>query len=216
MDFNTKHARAFYKDIDDPRLTWVPPRTWNGDPTYSYIPVGALVIEMVAPKFGSQSPGCRDNGQDTQNSPEHTSPYVGVSPGPVHQNMAVGREDGGSAASQDGYRKFGESVTRRRLFEHCEHFPSSVSRETPGSSRTGEAFVSNRQKDHRGPVAKQSALSGISKQATRIPASFSQIEGNAMAAWRCQRMNDQGLWAWLERVSCNRRTSLMVDANMSS
>lgn len=203
MDFNTKHARAFHKDINDPRLTWVPCHTLIGDPAYShvpvdsYVPVEALVIEMATPKFGSQSPGCKGKDQDRQDSPQPTRRYAGVSPGPVHQSMAVGSESSDSSV----HIRSGESVARRRLFEHCEHFPSSVSRERPGSSQAGKALVSNPQKDHQGLVAKQNDLSGISKQATGIPVSFSLVEGNATAAWRGQIMNDQELWAWLERVS---------------
>lgn len=84
---------------------------------------------------------------------------------------------------------------------HCQHFPSSVSRETPSSSRAGKPVVSDPRKDHQSPVARQSAPRGTSKQVTRIPASFSLIEGPSMAAWRCQRMGNQELLAWLERVS---------------
>jgi hypothetical protein len=84
---------------------------------------------------------------------------------------------------------------------HCKHFPSSVSRETPGSSRAGKAVVSNPQKDHKSPVTGQSAPRGTSEQVFGIPASFSLIEGPTMAAWRCKRMGNRELRTWLEKVS---------------
>ena len=135
MDFNAQYARGFDRDIEDPRLTWVP----HG--------LSALVIEMATRS--------------------------------VPQSMAEG-----SSSSN-----------------HCEHFPSSVSRETPGSSRAGKAVVSNPQKDHQSPVARQSAPRGTSEQVAGIPTSFSLIEGPTMAAWRCRRMSSRELRAWSERVS---------------